>query len=167
VAITIERADFEDPELPLFLQAHLDDLAPTAPPESRHALDLTGLQSPAVRLWVARDRGRIVATGALAGLAPGHEELKAMRTDPARRREGIARVVLDHLLHDAAGRGVDRVSLETGSMAFFDPARRMYAGAGFVTCRPFGSYVEDPNSVFMTRRIRRPVSAVAPMPASG
>ena len=52
-------------------------------------------------------------------------------------------------LDDARSRGVERVSLETGSMAFFEPARRFYARAGFVACRPFGSYVEDPNSTFM------------------
>jgi putative acetyltransferase len=35
-------------------------------------------------------------------------------------------------------------------MEFFAPARRLYAAAGFVPCAPFGAYVEDPNSVFMT-----------------
>lgn len=76
-----------------------------------------------------------------------------MRTDPSRRREGIARLALDHVLRDAAARGVERVSLETGSMDFFAPARRLYEQAGFVNCEPFGAYVEDPNSVFMTKRI--------------
>ena len=30
------------------------------------------------------------------------------------------------------------------------PARRLYERFGFTRCGPFGSYVEDPNSVFMT-----------------
>ena len=42
------------------------------------------------------------------------------------------------------------MSLETGSMAFFEPARALYAKAGFVPCGPFGTYVDDPNSAFMT-----------------
>ncbi|MGW0024144.1 hypothetical protein [Rhodococcus sp. NPDC003383] len=42
-----ERADFDDSSLALFLQAHLDDIAPTAPAESRHALDLSELRNPA------------------------------------------------------------------------------------------------------------------------
>ena len=35
-------------------------------------------------------------------------------------------------------------------MNFFAPARRLYAAAGFVPCRPFGTYVDDPNSTYMT-----------------
>ncbi|GAA2708711.1 GNAT family N-acetyltransferase [Micromonospora olivasterospora] len=149
----IQRADFTDPDLGAFLQAHLDDLAPTAPAESRHALDLRGLQTPDVRLWVASAGGRIVGTGALARLEPGHEELKSMRTDPERRGQGIATRILDHLLQDARGRHVRRISLETGSMEFFAPARALYARAGFFPCSPFGSCTEDPNSVFMTKTL--------------
>ncbi|MEO3776524.1 GNAT family N-acetyltransferase [Micromonospora sp. B11E3] len=151
--LSIERADFTAPDLSAFLQAHLDDLAPTAPAESRHALDLGGLQTPDVRLWVASVGGQIVGTGALANLEPGHEELKSMRTDPERRGQGIATRILDHLVQNARGRHIHRISLETGSMGFFAPARALYAKAGFVPCAPFGSYTEDPNSVFMTKTL--------------
>jgi putative acetyltransferase len=149
--LTIDRADFTDPRLGAFLQAHLDDMAPTAPAESRHALDLRGLQTPAVRLWVVSIGEEIVGTGALAALEPEHDELKSMRTDPERRGQGIASRILEHLLLDARGRHIRRISLETGSMEFFVPARTLYAKAGFVACSPFGSYQEDPNSVFMTK----------------
>lgn len=153
MSLRIERADFADPRLGRFLQAHLDDLAPTAPAESRHALDLTALQGPQVRLWVAMAAGGIAGTAALAAapvLGSGHEELKSMRTDPARRGQGIASALLAHALADARLRTVRRISLETGSMDFFAPARALYAKAGFEPCPPFGSYAEDPNSVFMT-----------------
>ena len=46
-----------------------------------------------------------------------------------------------------------RLSLETGSMAAFAPARALYAGFGFEPCGPFAHYVPDPNSVFMTRAL--------------
>jgi putative acetyltransferase len=150
MCLHIERADFTDPHLGAFLRAHLDDLAPTAPAESRHALDLRGLQTPDVRLWVASIGKEIVGTGALAVLEPGHAELKSMRTDPQRRGQGVATRVLEHLLQDAQGRYIRRISLETGSMEFFAPARALYAKAGFAACSPFGSYMEDPNSVFLT-----------------
>jgi putative acetyltransferase len=152
--VLISRADFADPALAAFLQAHLDDMEPTAPPESRHALDLDALQGDHVRLWVARDGDAIVGTAALAHVEAAHEELKSMRTDPALRGTGIASRLLAHLLEDARSRGVERVSLETGSMDFFVPARRFYARAGFVPCAPFGSYVDDPLSTFMTRATR-------------
>ncbi|MFI9641040.1 GNAT family N-acetyltransferase [Micromonospora sp. NPDC051925] len=151
--LSIERANFTNPGLSAFLQAHLDDMAPTAPVESRHALDLRGLQAPDVRLWVACVREQIVGTGAVVALEPRHEEVKSMRTDPARRGQGIASRILQHLVQDARGRGVRQLSLETGSMEFFAPARALYAKAGFSFCSPFGSYTEDSNSVFMTKTL--------------
>lgn len=153
MSILISRADFSDPALAVFLQEHLDDLEPTAPPESRHALDLAGLRRPEVRLWSATDGGSIVGTVALVALAPAHEELKSMRTDPRRRGQGIASRLLEHALADASARGVRRISLETGAMDFFAPARRLYERAGFVACAPFGSYADDPLSVFYTREL--------------
>ena len=50
----------------------------------------------------------------------------------------------------ARARGYERLSLETGSVAAFEPAHRLYESAGFVRTGPFGDYVEDVNSVFMT-----------------
>ncbi|WP_326494464.1 GNAT family N-acetyltransferase [Nocardioides pini] len=155
----ITRADFGDPRLVAFLQAHLDDLEPTAPPESRHALDLTALQGDGVRLWVAAADDGIHGTVALAPVDDGHEELKSMRTEPRLRGTGVATRLLAHALDDARRRGVSRVSLETGSMEFFAPARRFYARSGFVPCEPFGSYADDPLSTFMTLALgpgRRP-----------
>jgi len=152
VSISIERADFDDPALAPFLQAHLNDLEPISPPESRHALDLGALQAPGVRLWVARAAGTgvLVGTCGLAGLADDHEELKSMRTDPAYRGRGVARRLLEVIIDDARRRGVRRISLETGSADFFGAARRLYTSVGFVECGPFGHYVEDPHSTFMT-----------------
>ena len=149
----ITRADFSDPRLTAFLQAHLDDMEPTAPAESRHALDLAALREPHVRLWVATDAEGVVGTAALAVLEPRHEELKSMRTEPRVRGRGVASALIVHAVDDARSRGVERVSLETGSMAFFAPARALYAKAGFTRCSPFGSYVVDPLSTFMTREI--------------
>lgn len=153
MTLVTDRADFDDPRLAAFLQEHLDDLRPTAPPESQHALDLDGLRRPVVRMWVVEDAEGIVATGALALVAEGHEEVKSMRTHPRARGRGVARALLAHLLDDARARGVQRVSLETGSQDFFAAARALYAGAGFEICGPFGSYTDDPNSTYMTRMV--------------
>jgi putative acetyltransferase len=150
VTTTITRADFADPRLAAFLQEHLDDMEPTAPAESRHALDLDALQAPGLRVWVATDAEGIVGTAALAPVGPRHEELKSMRTAPRARGRGVATALLGHLVEDARRRDVVRLSLETGSMDFFAPARAFYARAGFEPCPPFGSYAEDPLSVFMT-----------------
>jgi hypothetical protein len=50
--------------------------------------------------------------------------------------------------------GMSRLSLETGSWPYFQPARALYRSVGFVECAPFGEYVHDPNSVFMSLDLR-------------
>ncbi len=148
--LRITRADFVDPRLAVLLQAHLDELAPTAPLESQHALDLDALDAPQVRLWVVHHGADLVGTGALCDIGPGHAELKSMRTQPALRGRGVGAAVLAHVLTDARERGLLRISLETGSSEFFAPARTLYARHRFVECPPFAGYAEDPHSTFMT-----------------
>ncbi|MFJ3958254.1 GNAT family N-acetyltransferase [Arthrobacter sp. NPDC090010] len=149
--IIIERSRTRTEPLAAFLQGHHEELAPTAPPESRHALALNELLNPPVRLFTAQLGRDLVATGALKDLGHGHEELKSMRTHPGRRGLGLGRRMLNFLLEDARRRKVHRVSLETGSADFFRPARTLYLSEGFETCKPFGDYTDDPHSVFMTR----------------
>lgn len=161
IDVRVREADLEDPLLVAFLGDHLAELEPTAPAESRHALDLAGLREPSVRVWEARVSGEVAGTIALAEVEPGHEELKSLRTDPARRGRGIGTLLLEVALDDARSRRVGRVSLETGSAPLFDPARRLYARRGFRECGPFGAYVEDPHSVFMT------LTLPVPEPAAG
>ena len=102
--LDIIRADFSDPTLVEFLRAHHRDMEPTAPPESRHALDLDALRDPGVRTWQAIDGMITVGTVALAAIAAGHEELKSMRTAPERRGRGIASALLDRAVGDARAR---------------------------------------------------------------
>jgi putative acetyltransferase len=73
-----------------------------------------------------------------------------MRTPLALRRRGAGRAVLAHIVRVARERGYARLSLETGSMPAFAPARRLYESFGFGYCAPFGEYKLDPHSVFMT-----------------
>lgn len=148
--IVIERVETATPELEAFLLAHHRDMDGTAPPESQHALPLADLLAPGVRLFAAVEGGRPLSTGALAPIDEEHEELKSMRTDPAQRGRGLATAMLSFLQADAAARGIRRISLETGSQDFFLPARALYARAGFVECAPFGRYLPDPHSTFMT-----------------
>ena len=79
-----------------------------------------------------------------------------MHTVEAARGRGLGRAMLDHLLATARERGMLRVSLETGSMPAFTPARGLYARAGFTPCPPFGDYRASVNSTFMTLDLRLP-----------
>jgi putative acetyltransferase len=74
-----------------------------------------------------------------------------MRTASSHLRKGVAAALLEHMLCEARKRSYQRVSLETGSMGAFAPARALYTRFGFLPCGPFVDYVEDRNSVFMTR----------------
>lgn len=76
-----------------------------------------------------------------------------MRTSSPHLRKGVAKNLLNHILEEAKRRGYNRLSLETGSMEAFEPARKLYAAFGFTYCEPFADYVEDQNSVFMTKEI--------------
>ena len=146
----IHEDTLNSPAVLALLREHLDTLAPTAPRESRHALDLDGLRAPDVTFWSVWDGAELAGFGALKELSPEHGEVKSMRTARAYLRQGVASAILRHITAEARRRGYTRLSLETGSMAFFTPAHQLYRSFGFTPCQAFGSYKPDPNSVFMT-----------------
>lgn len=146
--ITVD--DLSGGEIRELLAEHLRSMAAQSPPESVHALDLDGLRKPEVTLWSLWNDGQLLGCGALRELTPDHGEIKFMRTAEAHLRTGVARRMLTHILEQARARGYRRVSLETGVQPGFQPAQRLYAAFGFEVCGPFGDYVDDPNSVFMT-----------------
>ena len=95
----------------------------------------------------------MLGCGALKQLDPSHGEIKSMRTASRHLRKGVANGLLAHILEEARRRAYRRISLETGSSEAFAPARTLYARQGFRPCGPFGGYVEDPFSFFMTREL--------------
>jgi len=152
-ALHIRVDDLRNAQVIALLEEHMRDMRSVSPPGSCHALDLDGLRKPAVTFWSIWDGEQLAGTGALMALDATHAEIKSMRTSRTHLRKGIARIMLEHILAEAKKRGLRRLSLETGSQPYFDPARRLYAAFGFAECTPFGDYVLDPNSVFMTREI--------------
>lgn len=149
----IEIDDLSRPQVHALLNEHLQSMYELSPPESVHALDLARLRAPDVTFWTAWEGPLLLGCGALKQLDPRHGEVKSMRTPNAHRRQGAGRAILATIIETAMARSYERLSLETGSMDAFLPAQRLYESFGFVVCEPFGDYVEDPNSVFMTRRL--------------
>ncbi len=146
----IRRDDLGGHEIQGLLAEHLRSMYELSPPESVHALDLEALRKPEITFWTVWSEGDLMGCGALKELAPSHGEIKSMRTASAHRRKGVARAMLIHILEEARRRSYKRLSLETGSMEAFLPARRLYASFGFIECGPFAEYSEDPNSIFMS-----------------
>ena len=139
------------PEIIALLQEHLAEMRGVSPPESVHALDLSGLRKPDITFWTLWLGSELAGCGALKELSPDHGEIKSMRPAHRHKRKAVAANMVRHILGEAARRGYRRLSLETGSQPHFAPARALYASFGFQRCGPFGDYVDDPNSVFMTR----------------
>jgi putative acetyltransferase len=132
------------------LERHLEFANTHSPPEDVHALDVDALLHPSVMFYSCRVDGSVLAVGALKELGGGHAELKSMHTAVEARGQGVGRAMVEHLLAVARARGFDRLSLETGTMEAFAPARSLYASAGFTPCEPFGDYRPGRNSMFMT-----------------
>jgi len=152
----IEVDDLTSLDIIQLLGEHLASAALHSPPESIHALDLDGLRQPNITFWSARHGSELLGCCALKELDSRHGEIKSMRTASEHLRKGVAARLLEHLLGEATRRGYQQLSLETGSMEAFAPARRLYGRFGFEACGPFADYVEDPYSVFMTRWLRLP-----------
>jgi putative acetyltransferase len=149
----IRLDDLSGPWTRDLLEEHLRSMHQHSPPESVHALDLAGLRRPDITFWTAWETGDLLGCGALKALDARHAEIKSMRTSSRHLRKGIARAMLGHIVAEARRRAYARLSLETGSAAAFEPARRLYESFGFRYCGPFADYVDDPHSVFMTREV--------------
>ncbi|MDB0529742.1 GNAT family N-acetyltransferase [Ralstonia solanacearum] len=122
---------------------------PLYPAESHHGIDLESLMQDNVLFAVARDDdGEAVACGAIVVDAT-RGELKRFYTDPSQRGKGVAKSLLN-FLEDAARKGGCReFVLETGCLQ--PEAISFYSACGYEYCKPFGNYVDDPNSVFMQK----------------
>ena len=151
--LQIREDDLTGPKIAYFLQEHLDEMHEITPPESIHALDLDALRSPEITFWSAWEGGELLGCGALKELDASSGEIKSMRTAKAHRGQGIASQILEHIIQEAKRRAYNSLNLETGAMAEFAPARALYTRYGFEYRGPFAEYVDDPNSVFMTKRL--------------
>ena len=149
----IRAGDLSSPEIIGLLHEHLRSVALHSPPESIHALDLEALRNPDITFWSVWQASELMGCGAMKELDPRHGEIKSMRTASLHLRKGVAARLMRHILEEAKRRSYERLSLETGSMDAFAPARSLYTSFGFKPCGPFANYVEDPYSVFMTREV--------------
>lgn len=146
----IREGGLDDARVIALLHTHLTRARAETARGSSHALDLSGLRVPEVTFWSAWQDETLAGVGALKRLSVDHGEIKSMHVAEAMRGRGIGSALVRHIIDVARSCGMTRLSLETGSWPYFAPARALYARHGFVECEPFGEYVADPNSVFMT-----------------
>jgi putative acetyltransferase len=148
--VIIEKVDPASAEVRALMESHLTFARRHSPPEDVHALDTSEPVAGNVCFFAAWEGRELLGIGALRQIDTMHAELKSMHTAEVARGRGVGRAMLTHLLGVARSRGCLRVSLETGSMPAFAPARALYESAGFRNCEPYGEYRASPHSVCMT-----------------
>lgn len=148
--LRIVEGGLDDERVIAMLRFHFDTNMAVTPPGSAHVFDVSRLKAADVSFWSAWEGETLMGVGAVKALTPEHGEIKSMHTLQTARRSGVGGAMLRHLIALAKARGMKRLSLETGSFAFFHPAEALYRKHGFVDCPPFADYKPDPNSLFMT-----------------
>jgi putative acetyltransferase len=146
------RVALESPNQPDVI-ALIDELdayqKPLYPAESHHGIDMAALCEPNVLFAVARDtQGRAVGCGAIV-VGATYGEVKRMYTKPSHRGRGVARALLMLLEAQAQARGCSQFMLETGNLQ--TDAIILYERSGYTQRGPFGAYVDDPHSVYMSK----------------
>ena len=149
----IVEDDLSGAAIRALLEQHFAGMLANSPAESCHFLDFDGLRAGDVTFWSIHKDGELAGCGALKMLDERHGEIKSMRTADAFLRQGVAARMLVHIVGEARRRGLDRLSLETGSGPAFEPALALYARHGFEDCEPFADYRPDPFSRVMTRAL--------------
>jgi putative acetyltransferase len=149
----IARGNLADPRIIALLRHHYDKCHEVTPKCSAHVFTIEKLAAPDIDFWAAWDGDTLLGVGAMKPLDETHGEVKSMHTTEAARRRGVGSAMLQHIIQTARARGLTRLSLETGSFGYFEPAVALYKAHGFTECPPFGDYKLDPNSVFLTRTL--------------
>lgn len=151
--LQIRQDDLTGRKVAELLEEHLENMKEITPPESVHALDLKALRSPDITFWTAWENDELLGCGALKELDLSSGEVKSMRTAKAHRRKRVASKILEHIIKEAKRRGYNCLNLETGVFPKFAPARALYTLYGFEYRSHFAEYLDDPNSVFMTKKL--------------
>lgn len=151
---TFHEGQLDEADVRALLAHHFAQMRGSSPPEACHVLPGDALKDPAIRFVALRDDdGTLLGVGALKMLAPGHGEIKSMRTHPDAIGRGVGGAMLDHLTDIAREMRMERLSLETGNVGLFDAANRLYQREGFERCGPFGDYADTPFTLFYTKAL--------------
>lgn len=148
-AIRIAREDPRQADVRSLVAASDAYMQSLYPAESNHLVDVDVLAGSDTLFLVARRDGEACGMVAYRVLEPGHAEMKRMFVQQTARGLGLGRRLLLALEDAARQRGIARLSLETGVLQA--EAIGLYRTAGYVECTPFGDYLPDPLSLFMSK----------------
>jgi putative acetyltransferase len=149
ISIEAERPD--SPEASVLIAELEVYLEPLYPKESRHGLSVEQLLREEVAFFVVRYDEAAAGCGGVKLFGTQYGEIKRMYVRPQFRGLGLAKMMLDHLAKYALAQGVGLLRLETGIHQ--TEAISLYERMGFYRILPFGTYQEDPLSVFFEKQI--------------
>ena len=104
MADVINRDDPRRHDVTAVLISHLAFANSHSPPEDVHALDVDRLCVPEITFISFRREGVVLGVGAIRELDPFQGEIKSMHTTDVARRQGVGRMIVQHLLDLARSR---------------------------------------------------------------
>ena len=147
------EGNFDNPEVNELLTKHFVELRAASPEGSAHVLDIPGLKVSSIKFWSLWENDKLLGCGAIKFLDSNHGEFKSLRIHDNFRGLGNGVRLIEHLINEAIKLNINRISLETGAGNFFIPARKLFYKCGFEICSPFAHYVNDINSIYLTKKI--------------
>ena len=147
------EGNFDNPEVNELLIKHFIELRAASPEGSAHVLDIPGLKVPSIKFWSLWESKKLLGCGALKFLEKEHGEFKSIRVHDYFRGNGHGIKVIKYLIEEAKKLDIKRLSIETGSGKFFEPARKLFKKCHFEPCEPFAHYKKDVNSIYLTKLI--------------
>ena len=142
------EGNFENLKVNELLKKHFIELRSVSPKGSAHVLDIDGLKDPSIKFWSLWENNDLIGCGALKFLDENHGEFKSIRIVDEFRRKNLGKKIINYLIFEARKLKINKLSIETGSGDFFEPARKLFLNCGFKPCKPFAHYKEDPNSCY-------------------
>ena len=129
-----KEGNFDDAKVNQLLSKHFIELRAASPKGSAHVLDISGLKDPSIKFWSLWENNELFGCGALKFLDKDHGEFKSIRVHDNFRAKGNGIKIIDHLIGEAKKLNIIRISIETGSGKFFEPARKLFKRCDFIPC---------------------------------
>ena len=145
------EGNFDHPDVNDLLTKHFIELRAASPEGSAHVLDIPGLKTPSIKFWSLWENNMLMGCGALKFLDEGHGEFKSIRVHDNFRNKGNGLKIIKHLIEEAKKLNIKRISIETGTGKFFEPARKLFNKCNFEICEPFAHYKKDNNSLYLSK----------------
>lgn len=120
------------------------------PQESNHLLELSEIpESMLILLAIRHNSGETIGCGAVVLDGKGAGEMKRVYIDERHRGQKLGELLIEALEKAALARGCHTLRLETGIKQ--PAAVKLYTRCGYQQRSAFGTYAEDPLSIFMEK----------------